>query len=136
MQTRIFLLNILVILLTSCGHQIEVSQLAGIWSPTNNIDSTGLNISEEIIFDPDGKYHAAMYSNEDSIVYSVIGNYSIDIPTESINIKFTEIRNGELELESIPDSTYSLKIIELTDSKLILETLNGTMAYKKKQLPT
>jgi len=133
MQIRIFIFSILALLFISCDRQIELSQLKGSWIPTNSIDNTGMNLSEEMTFDENGNYSGVMLSNGDSLVSEVSGEYHVDKSSKTITIKFTAIFNGKLDLESVSDTSYVIQIIELTASTLRLETPNGIiMKYKKK----
>ncbi len=131
MKTKTLIIFIATVLLASCSSEIDYSNLYGSWKPTT-IAVNGMNISEEIIFNDKGEYKAISSFN-DSLVYKVNGEFTVNKRNSSIEIKFTGIIKNNEKIESISDSTYSINIIELFESELILESENGMSKYTKKQ---
>ena len=90
-----------------------------------------MDISEQIVFD-ENRIYSARSSFDDTLVYKVEGRFTLDKSNSSIDIKFTDISKNDVQIETITDSTYSIGIIELTESKLTLKSKNHTLKYIKK----
>ena len=124
---RILVTFALVLLLQSCVHKNDHSELIGTWTPITNDQGFETNYSAEIEFTKDGYYNAISKFN-DSLIYKVLGEYTVDDSLKTLTIKFTEITKSEEKL-NIPDSIHTIQIIKLTNKELILESLNGASAY-------
>lgn len=120
-----------ILLLAGCMSEMDYSKLYGSWEPTTTI-SNGMSISEGILFKENGEYQA-ISSFDDSLVYSVNGNFKINKSNSSIEIKFIETSKNNQPMESISDSIYSIRIINLSESELTLESEGGILIYKKKR---
>jgi len=131
MNLKILLLNVVILLFASCGSKVEISELKGSWRPINNLENSRLDISEVIKFENEGKYRAVTLYKEDSIVYDVNGIYHVNSESETINIKFTKILDGRGKLNPVSDSIFTLKILELSESSLSLESEKGILNFTK-----
>ena len=118
------------LLLAGCSSEMDYSSLYGSWEPTTTI-SNGMSISEEVLFKEKGEYQA-ITSFDDSLVYRIEGNFKINKSNSSIEIKFIEITKNNQPKESISDSIYSIRIINLSESELTLESEKGILKYTKK----
>lgn len=121
----------IIILLQSCAYENKHSELFGTWTPITNEQELETNYSCEIEFTKDGYYNAITKLN-DSLFYKVRGEYTVDNSLKTLKIKFTEIMKSDEQL-NIPDSTHTVQIIKLTNTDLILESLNGTSAYYRSE---
>lgn len=120
------------LILCGCDPKIDFNNLTGSWVPANDTNESGSELTEEMRFE-NGKYRAVSSSNNDSIIYEVIGEYEINKSTETINLVFTAIQKNGENLGSDSDKTHALKIVELTKEELTLENENReVLNYIKK----
>lgn len=117
----------IILLLQSCANENEHFELFGTWTPITNEQGLETNYSGEIQFTKDGHYNAITKFN-DTLLYKVSGEYTVDDSLKTLKIKFIEIMKSDEQL-NVPDSTHTVQVIKLTNKELILESLNGTSAY-------
>jgi len=130
MKTKFQVPFISILLLVSCSAEIDFSNLNGSWIPEEAVNN-GLNISEEIMFNDYGQYRAVSIFG-DTLTYEVEGEFILDHKNNSIEMEFVRITKNDMVEESLSDSSSEIRIIELTETKLTLETKNGRLAYTKK----
>jgi hypothetical protein len=120
-----------ILLFESCVFKNEKHLLLGTWIPIKNDQRLEMKYSEEIEFANDGYYNATTIL-DDSLIFNVQGEYTLDDSLKIIRIEFTEVKKGNEQVESIPNSSFTIQILKLTDEELTLESENGILKYTRK----
>ena len=91
-----------------CNYN-RTTNIVGIWTMVNAIDSPGLKITERTEFNKDGSYKCTLISKNDSVVSEFKGTYLYDKNKSSLTIttngkcvenKIIEIKNNLIRIKS------------------------------------
>ena len=105
-------LFLLLIIFSACTTDKHKNSIYGKWTTADVTDHTGLEISDEIIYNENGSYEGKILSKNDSVVENFSGKFEFREADSII-----EIRSGE--------NSFKYKLVKINGDEMVLKLQNG-----------